>query len=98
MALPRSVKEMSKLDFLPRHCKSDHFKGFSFIGDHFALPERTVSLDSYFLQRFHDAMQLILCSSKHLMQSHLKKCITGIMLMGMDSLYQIVPLTYLMMT
>ena len=43
MTLPRSVKEMSKQDFLPRHCKSDHFRGFSFIGDHFSLPERTVS-------------------------------------------------------
>ena len=43
MALPRSVKEMSKLDFLPKHCESDNFRGFSFIGDAFPLPERTVS-------------------------------------------------------
>jgi hypothetical protein len=47
MALPRSVKELSKLDFLPRHCESDKFRGFSFIGDGFPLPERSVSF--YFL-------------------------------------------------
>jgi hypothetical protein len=44
MALPRSVKELSKLDFLPRHCESDTFRGFSFIGDGFPLPERSVSI------------------------------------------------------
>lgn len=44
MALPRSVKELSKLDFLPRHCESDHFRGFSFIGNSFPLPERSVSI------------------------------------------------------
>ncbi len=42
MALPRSVKEVSKLDFLPRHCESEHFRGFSFIGEGFPLPERNV--------------------------------------------------------
>ena len=42
MALPRSVKELSKLDFLPRHCESEHFRGFSFIGEDFPLPERNV--------------------------------------------------------
>lgn len=43
MNLPRSVKEMSGLDFLPKHCESENFRGFSFIGDSFALPERSVS-------------------------------------------------------
>lgn len=47
MTLPRSVREMSKLDFLPRHCKSDHFRGFSFIGDSFPLPERSVSASTF---------------------------------------------------
>ena len=42
MALPRSVKELSKLDFLPRHCESEQFRGFSFIGEDFPLPERNV--------------------------------------------------------
>ena len=42
MTLPRSVKEMSKLDFLPRHCNSENFRGFSFIGEDFPLPERSV--------------------------------------------------------
>lgn len=44
MALPRSVKELSKLDFLPRHCRSDKFRGFSFIGNSFPLPDRSVSI------------------------------------------------------
>ena len=40
MALPRSVIEMSKDDFTPRRVESEHFRGFSFIQDGFALPER----------------------------------------------------------
>ncbi|KAL7509930.1 hypothetical protein ACHAXN_007187 [Cyclotella atomus] len=48
MPLPRSVKEMSKEDFLPRNCKSDHFRGFSFIGDHFPVPERTHSEEMHY--------------------------------------------------
>ena len=44
MALPRSVKELSKLDYLPRHCRSDKFRGFSFIGNSFPLPDRSVSI------------------------------------------------------
>jgi len=40
MNLPRSVKEMSVDLNPPRRCKSDLFKGFSFIQDGFVLPER----------------------------------------------------------
>jgi len=41
MALPRSVKEMSEDDFQPRRCKSDAFRGFSFVHSDFNLPDRT---------------------------------------------------------
>lgn len=40
MSLPRSVKEMSVDLNPPRRCKSDMFKGFSFIQDDFILPDR----------------------------------------------------------
>ena len=40
MTIPRSVKEMSKATFKPRHIESDMFKGFSFVHDDFALPDR----------------------------------------------------------
>ena len=43
MELPRLVRELSKLDFLPRHCKSDKFCGFSFIGNGFPIRERSAS-------------------------------------------------------
>lgn len=43
MDLPRSVKEMSKTDFKPQRCVSNTFRGFSFIQEDFALPERPVS-------------------------------------------------------
>ena len=64
MALPRSVKELSKLDFLPRHCESDKFRGFSFIGDGFPLPERSVSIYIlwYSVAGYH--------GSSHCMESH----------------------------
>jgi hypothetical protein len=42
MALPRSVTEMSRDEFRPRRCKSDAFRGFSFIQDDFQLPDRSV--------------------------------------------------------
>ncbi|KAL9179340.1 hypothetical protein ACHAXT_008630 [Thalassiosira profunda] len=54
MTLPRSVKEMSKLDFLPRHCESDNFRGFSFIGDNFPLPERTASEQEHYWNNVDD--------------------------------------------
>jgi len=41
MTLPRSVKYMSEEDFQPRRCKSDAFRGFSFIQEDFVLPERS---------------------------------------------------------
>lgn len=41
MQLPRSVKEMTKEDFRPIQCKSEAFKGFSFIQHDFLLPDRT---------------------------------------------------------
>jgi hypothetical protein len=48
MPLPRSVKEITVSDDLPRRIKSDHFRGFSFIQDGFALPERDPStMDNY---------------------------------------------------
>lgn len=48
MALPRSVVEMSKDDFTPRRVESEDFRGFSFIHDGFALPERDQKeLDAY---------------------------------------------------
>lgn len=40
MTIPRSVKEMNKATFKPRHIESDMFKGFSFVHDDFALPDR----------------------------------------------------------
>ena len=40
MPLPKSVKEMNDHDFLPSRIKSDAFRGFSFIHDDFALPDR----------------------------------------------------------
>ena len=40
MTIPRSVKEMNKATFKPRHIESDMFKGFSFVHDDFVLPDR----------------------------------------------------------
>jgi p70 ribosomal S6 kinase len=48
MQLPRSVKEMAKDDFKPRQCRSDVFKGFSFIQHDFPLPDRTVDQDEHY--------------------------------------------------
>ena len=48
MALPQSVREMSKLDFLPKHCESENFRGFSFIGDQMHLPERSTSENEHY--------------------------------------------------
>ncbi len=45
MSLPRSVKEMSDEDFQPKRCKSDAFRGFSFIQHDFPLPDRTEEQD-----------------------------------------------------
>ncbi|KAL7535517.1 hypothetical protein ACHAXR_006537 [Thalassiosira sp. AJA248-18] len=64
MNLPRSVKEMSKLDFLPRHCDSENFRGFSFIGDNFNLPERSASeQDHYWNNVDDDGQSLSECAS-----------------------------------
>ena len=49
MPLPRSVTEMSQGNFTPCKVRSDAFRGFSFVHDDFALPERRNSeLDHYF--------------------------------------------------
>jgi len=48
MTLPRSVKEMSSLDFLPKRCVSQNFRGFSFIGDSFPTPDRTASEQEHY--------------------------------------------------
>jgi serine/threonine protein kinase len=64
MDLPRSVRELSKLDFLPRHCESDHFRGFSFIGEKFPLPERSVSeVEHYWNNVDNDGQSLSECAS-----------------------------------
>lgn len=54
MSLPRSVKEMSKLDFLPRHCESENFRGFSFIGDNFPVPQRNKSEEDHYWNNVDD--------------------------------------------
>eukprot|EP00574_Skeletonema_japonicum_P012463 CAMPEP_0201723032 /NCGR_PEP_ID=MMETSP0593-20130828/7207_1 /ASSEMBLY_ACC=CAM_ASM_000672 /TAXON_ID=267983 /ORGANISM="Skeletonema japonicum, Strain CCMP2506" /LENGTH=746 /DNA_ID=CAMNT_0048214067 /DNA_START=12 /DNA_END=2252 /DNA_ORIENTATION=+ len=54
MTLPRSVREMSKLDFLPRHCESENFRGFSFIGDNFPIPERKKSEEEHYWNNVDD--------------------------------------------
>ena len=54
MTLPRSVKEMSKLDFLPRHCESENFRGFSFIGDKFPIIERNKSEEEHYWNNVDD--------------------------------------------
>ena len=49
MPLPRSVTEMSQGNFTPSKVRSDAFRGFSFVHDDFALPERRHSeLHHYF--------------------------------------------------
>jgi len=64
MNLPRSVKELSKLDFLPKRCASDNFRGFSFIGDQFQLPERTASeQENYWNCTDEDGQSLSECAS-----------------------------------
>ena len=45
---------MSKLDFQPRRCESDNFRGFSFIGDKFQLPERTASEEAHYWNNVDD--------------------------------------------
>eukprot|EP00577_Skeletonema_sp_RCC1716_P008507 CAMPEP_0113424144 /NCGR_PEP_ID=MMETSP0013_2-20120614/29426_1 /TAXON_ID=2843 ORGANISM="Skeletonema costatum, Strain 1716" /NCGR_SAMPLE_ID=MMETSP0013_2 /ASSEMBLY_ACC=CAM_ASM_000158 /LENGTH=740 /DNA_ID=CAMNT_0000312113 /DNA_START=110 /DNA_END=2332 /DNA_ORIENTATION=+ /assembly_acc=CAM_ASM_000158 len=54
MTLPRSVKEMSKLDFLPRHCESENFRGFSFIGESFPIIERNKSEEEHYWNNVDD--------------------------------------------
>lgn len=54
MSLPRSVKEMSKLDFLPRHCESENFRGFSFIGENFPVPQRNKSEEDHYWNNVDD--------------------------------------------
>eukprot|EP00584_Thalassiosira_punctigera_P009223 CAMPEP_0172533474 /NCGR_PEP_ID=MMETSP1067-20121228/6165_1 /TAXON_ID=265564 ORGANISM="Thalassiosira punctigera, Strain Tpunct2005C2" /NCGR_SAMPLE_ID=MMETSP1067 /ASSEMBLY_ACC=CAM_ASM_000444 /LENGTH=762 /DNA_ID=CAMNT_0013318121 /DNA_START=225 /DNA_END=2510 /DNA_ORIENTATION=+ len=64
MTLPRSVKEMSKLDFLPKRCASNNFRGFSFIGEDFPLPDRTASeQDHYWNNVDEDGQSLSECAS-----------------------------------
>lgn len=45
---------MSKLDFLPRHCESDNFRGFSFIGDNFPIPQRNKSEEDHYWNNVDD--------------------------------------------
>ena len=40
MDIPPSVIKMTKENFQPRRCASNHFRGFSFIQDDFLLPDR----------------------------------------------------------
>lgn len=48
MQLPRSVREMSKTEYKPKHCASGTFRGFSFIDEDFALPDRpSTELEHY---------------------------------------------------
>lgn len=64
MTLPRSVKEMSKLDFLPKRCESENFRGFSFIGDSFPLPDRTTSEQEHYWNNVdEDGQSLSECAS-----------------------------------
>ena len=64
MTLPRSVKEMSKLDFLPKHCESENFRGFSFIGDSFPIPQRNKSeVEHYWNNVEEDGQSLSECAS-----------------------------------
>ena len=81
MALPRSVKEMSKLDFLPKHCESENFRGFSFIGDSFPLPERSVS--SFYMLDHGSSFIADLTINHTLLFRHLNMSTTGIMLKTM---------------
>jgi serine/threonine protein kinase len=43
MPLPRSVKEMTDIDFMPRRIDSEKFRGFSFVQPDFSLPTRDES-------------------------------------------------------
>eukprot|EP00984_Skeletonema_dohrnii_P019053 scaffold9050_cov158-Skeletonema_dohrnii-CCMP3373.AAC.1 len=45
---------MSKLDFLPRHCESENFRGFSFIGDNFPIIERNKSEEEHYWNNVDD--------------------------------------------
>ncbi len=66
MQLPRSVKEMADSDFKPIHCKSEAFRGFSFIQKDFALPDRTEGqLDHYWNNAEQDGESASECASMH---------------------------------
>ncbi len=45
---------MSKLDFLPRHCESENFRGFSFMGDNFPIPQRNKSEEEHYWNNVDD--------------------------------------------
>jgi serine/threonine protein kinase len=64
MQLPRSVKEMTDVDFKPIQCKSDAFRGFSFIQNDFVLPDRTsAQLDHYWNNIDEDGESASECAS-----------------------------------
>ena len=64
MSLPRSVKEMSKADFLPKRCVSQNFRGFSFIGDSFPTPDRPASEQEHYWNNVdEDGQSLSDCAS-----------------------------------
>lgn len=64
MALPRSVTEMSRDEFRPRRCKSDAFRGFSFIQDDFQLPDRSDDhMDQYWNNIDEDGESCSDCAS-----------------------------------
>eukprot|EP00934_Nitzschia_sp_Nitz4_P007458 Nitzschia sp. Nitz4//scaffold22_size323478//70706//72853//NITZ4_000512-RA/size323478-processed-gene-0.12-mRNA-1//1//CDS//3329542950//7448//frame0 len=55
MPLPRSVREMSDLDVLPRRVNSTAFRGFSFIQPEFSLPDRNdEDLEKYWTSKADD--------------------------------------------
>jgi len=64
MTIPRSVKEMNMAAFKPRHVESDMFKGFSFVLDDFALPDRGDNEeDDYWTAPDSDAYSASACAS-----------------------------------
>ena len=54
MQLPRSVKEMVDDDFKPIQCKSNAFRGFSFIQHDFDLPDRTEGQHDHYWNNVDD--------------------------------------------
>jgi len=67
MALPRSVVEMSGDNFHPRRVESEQFRGFSFVQDDFALPDReSHEIESYWESIVEDGESASECASSKL--------------------------------